>query len=251
MKNIICDAIGAFGVMLLVFMPSVTADCEQRNSGETISALHSENSIVCEVEEEVTTSLQPDELEPLVTIAETSSTTLVTTISTTTTTVTTIEEKIENEKEEIKDDSEVEDVYVEDHEEEDYDGYVEEDNDTYEMNNDVSYETNVSHSASNDVSDYEYSLLVNLTSSEYGAVWVPTEEKSKIAATVLNIADEYYDGDIEEAIYNSCVPYGFNPSYDYYKDDSIYNAVDDVIDGGWEDWGATGWYGDGTNNYFS
>ena len=121
------------------------------------------------------------------------------------------------------------------------------------MNNDVSYETktDVSYSTSDGISDYEYDLLVNLTSSEYGAVWVPTEEKSKIAATVLNIADKYYDGDIEEAIYNSCVPYGFNPSYDYYKDDSIYDAVDDVIDGGWEDWGATGWYGDGTNNYFS
>ena len=140
--------------------------------------------------------------------------------------------------------------YDEDYSDSDYDySYDYDDGEDYDYSSDVTY----SGTSDRNISDYEYNLLINLTSSEYGSSWVPTEEKSKIAATVLNIADNYYGGSITDAIYNSCVPYGFDPSYSYYTDDSIYDAVNNVVDNeeAWSDWNATSWYGDGTYNYFS
>lgn len=131
------------------------------------------------------------------------------------------------------------------------DYYYEEESEEVE---DDTYTDNSGTTGSNRyVSDYEYNMLVNLTSSEYGSSWIDTYEKSKITATILNIADLYYGGSIVDAIYVSCVPYGFDPSYDYYKDDSIYAAVNNVIydEASWSNWTATSWYGDGTYNYFS
>ena len=180
------------------------------------------------------------------------STTLTTTTIATTTKTTAKSEETETEEAVVEE--EADETYYDEYDDYDYDyndyTYEEEDNTTYsESDNDVTY----SGTSDRNISDYEYNLLINLTSSEYGSSWVPTDEKSKIAATVLNIADTYYDGSITDAIYNSCVPYGFDPSYDYYKDETIYDAVDNVIgnEEGWSDWTATSWCGDGTYNYFN
>lgn len=178
--------------------------------------------------------------ECLVTTSAATKSPVVTTITTTTEII------LESEEEE--------EIYYEDEEE----AYFEENyNDYSESESNDVYETSVpavnKNAGDRNLSDYEYNLLVNLTSSEYGANWVPTEEKSKIAATILNLADTYYDGNVTDAIYEHCVPYGFDPSYDYYKDESIYDAVDNAVgnEDAWSDWTATGWFGDGTYNYFN
>ena len=225
-KNFIATFLAAIIVaVILIFVPSMVAYTSKTEAPDVL--------------EPVVTEISVAETSTIIT-KETTVTTTTTTIATTKITTTTTEEEI-SEPDEVTYEEEEEEVYYED------------DFCTNEDEPVTSYDASYSGSGERDISDYEYNLLVNLTSSEYGSNWVSTDEKSKIAATVLNIADNYYGGDITEAIYNSCVPYGFDPTYDYYKDDSIYSAVDNVLENesAWDNWGATQWSGDGTWNYFT
>lgn len=212
-------------------------------------------SVVADVNE--TEVKAPDVLEPLTTVAVTTSTSttsitssLITTTTTSFTQNTDKEEEVILEEDSVGSEDETSDIVYESESEPEP-----QNDDTSEYS--ISEDTDVSYAPQStenrDISDYEYNLLINLTSSEYGAEWIPTDEKSKIAATVLNIADTYYDGSISDAIYNSCVPYGFDPNYNYYMDESIYDAVDNVINNEleWSDWDATSWFGDGNYNYFN
>lgn len=223
-KNFIATFLAAIvATIILILVPSVVASMPKTEAPDILAPVTTEVSVV-----------------------ETSA--IITKETTVTTTTTTMTEITTTTTEEISEPNEV--TYEEEEEEE---VYYEDDFCTDEDESVTSYEASYSGDGERNISDYEYNLLVNLTSSEYGSDWVPVDEKSKIAATVLNIADNYYDGNITEAIYNSCVPYGFDPSYNYYKDDSIYNAVDNVLnnEGAWDNWGATQWSGDGTYNYFT
>lgn len=228
MKKTFMSWLGAAAVVAFILIP-VTAAEQTRKEKEVLDVLE-----------------EPAVTEIITEAAIETTTTVVTTTVVTTTTSEVLEEETEGEEIEEEESYESGDDYSENYEDYDYDN---EDVDTSSN----SYEASYSGGGDREVSDYEYNLLVNLTSSEYGANWVSTEEKSKIAATVLNIADEYYGGNITDAIYNSCVPYGFDPSYDYYKDESIYNAVDNVLnnESDWDNWGATQWTGDGQFNYFT
>ena len=102
------------------------------------------------------------------------------------------------------------------------------------------------------LTEYEVGLLRKLVSSEYGADWVPVEEKAKIVASIMNRV--YNSGSsISDVIATACEPYGFNRNRNYYMSDSIIAAVDyyfankDTVFAGWT---ATSWYGNGRTNTF-
>lgn len=135
---------------------------------------------------------------------------------------------------------------------------------TYTDDNEEEYSSeeyyNEEESESNDVvqgsyniSDWEYTLLCRIVSSEYGADWVPVEEKAKIVASVMAMVyNPNYPDTIEGVLDVSCVPWGFDKYYDYYMSDSIYAAVDYYFtSGAYDGWTCTSWSGDGTWNYFS
>lgn len=102
------------------------------------------------------------------------------------------------------------------------------------------------------LSDWDYTLLCRIVSSEYGSDWVPVEEKAKIVATVMNMVySSDYPDTIEGVLDVSCAPWGFDKYYDYYMSDSIYAAVDYYFtSSAFNDWTCTSWSGDGTWNYF-
>lgn len=102
------------------------------------------------------------------------------------------------------------------------------------------------------ISDWEYTLLCRIVSSEYGSDWVPVEEKAKIVASVMAMVyNPNYPNTIEGVLDVSCAPWGFNKYYDYYMSDSIYAAVDYYFtSGAYDGWTCTSWCGDGTWNYF-
>lgn len=107
--------------------------------------------------------------------------------------------------------------------------------------------------------EYEYDLLCRLVASEYGGMSSVTE-RAKIVAAVVN-QTERFGGDIESCIYRSCVPWGFNPSRDYYCGvyyQNMSDAVDYYIENGeanfyssgyWQE-DADSWWGDGRYNHF-
>lgn len=124
--------------------------------------------------------------------------------------------------------------------------YKEED---YETTEEIIYGAQGSYN----LSDWDYTLLCRIVSSEYGSDWVPVEEKAKIVASVMAMVyNPNYPDTIEGVLDVSCVPWGFNKYYDYYMSDSIYAAVDYYFtSGAFDGWTCTSWYGDGTWNYFS
>ena len=130
----------------------------------------------------------------------------------------------------------------------------EEDTDTSEdyYNEDES-ESTYAVQGSYNISDWEYTLLCRIVSSEYGSDWVPVEEKAKIVASVMAMVyNPNYPDTIEEVLDVSCAPWGFDKYYDYYMSDSIYAAVDYYFtSGAYDGWTCTSWSGDGTWNYFS
>ena len=130
----------------------------------------------------------------------------------------------------------------------------EEDTDTSEdyYNEDESESTYAAQGSYN-ISDWEYTLLCRIVSSEYGSDWVPVEEKAKIVASVMAMVyNPNYPDTIEEVLDMSCAPWGFDKYYDYYMSDSIYAAVDYYFtSGAYDGWTCTSWSGDGTWNYFS
>lgn len=130
----------------------------------------------------------------------------------------------------------------------------EEDTDTSEAyyNEDESESTYAAQGSYN-ISDWEYTLLCRIVSSEYGSDWVPVEEKAKIVASVMAMVyNPNYPDTIEEVLDMSCAPWGFDKYYDYYMSDSIYAAVDYYFtSGAYDGWTCTSWSGDGTWNYFS
>lgn len=130
----------------------------------------------------------------------------------------------------------------------------EEDTDTSEdyYNEDESESTYAAQGSYN-ISNWEYTLLCRIVSSEYGSDWVPVEEKAKIVASVMAMVyNPNYPDTIEEVLDVSCAPWGFDKYYDYYMSDSIYAAVDYYFtSGAYDGWTCTSWSGDGTWNYFS
>lgn len=102
------------------------------------------------------------------------------------------------------------------------------------------------------LTEYEVMLLRKLVSSEYGADWVPVEEKAKIVASIMNRVRNS-GSNISDVIASACEPWGFNRNYNYYMSDSIIAAVDYYFanrDTVFANWTATSWYGNGRVNTF-
>lgn len=104
------------------------------------------------------------------------------------------------------------------------------------------------------LNDNDIILLRKIVSSEYGADWVPVEEKAKIVAAVMTrVNNPAYPSTIAEVLRRGCEPWGFNPNKNYYMSDSIIAAVDYYFenkDTVFANWTYTSWWGDGRTNYF-
>ena len=134
-----------------------------------------------------------------------------------------------------------------------YTDYEEDTDSSEDYYNEDESESTYAAQGSYNISDWEYTLLCRIVSSEYGSDWVPVEEKAKIVASVMAMVyNPNYPDTIEEVLDVSCAPWGFDKYYDYYMSDSIYAAVDYYFtSGAYDDWTCTSWSGDGTWNYFS
>ena len=134
-----------------------------------------------------------------------------------------------------------------------YTDYEEDTDSAEDCYNEDESESTYAAQGSYNISDWEYTLLCRIVSSEYGSDWVPVEEKAKIVASVMAMVyNPNYPDTIEEVLDVSCAPWGFDKYYDYYMSDSIYAAVDYYFtSGAYDGWTCTSWSGDGTWNYFS
>ena len=134
-----------------------------------------------------------------------------------------------------------------------YTDYEEDTDSSEDYYNEDESESTYAAQGSYNISDWEYTLLCRIVSSEYGSDWVPVEEKAKIVASVMAMVyNPNYPDTIEEVLDVSCAPWGFDKYYDYYMSDSIYAAVDYYFTSGvYDGWTCTSWSGDGTWNYFS
>ena len=134
-----------------------------------------------------------------------------------------------------------------------YTDYEEDTDSSEDYYNEDESESTYAAQGSYNISDWEYTLLCRIVSSEYGSDWVPVEEKAKIVASVMAMVyNPNYPNTIEGVLDVSCAPWGFNKYYDYYMSDSIYAAVDYYFtSGAYDGWTCTSWSGDGTWNYFS
>ena len=134
-----------------------------------------------------------------------------------------------------------------------YTDYEEDTDSSKDYYNEDEPESTYAAQGSYNISDWEYTLLCRIVSSEYGSDWVPVEEKAKIVASVMAMVyNPNYPDTIEEVLDVSCAPWGFDKYYDYYMSDSIYAAVDYYFtSGAYDGWTCTSWSGDGTWNYFS
>ena len=134
-----------------------------------------------------------------------------------------------------------------------YTDYEENTDSSEDYYNEDESESTYAAQGSYNISDWEYTLLCRIVSSEYGSDWVPVEEKAKIVASVMAMVyNPNYPDTIEEVLDVSCAPWGFDKYYDYYMSDSIYAAVDYYFtSGAYDGWTCTSWSGDGTWNYFS
>ena len=134
-----------------------------------------------------------------------------------------------------------------------YTDYEEDTDNSEDYYNEDESESTYAAQGSYNISDWEYTLLCRIVSSEYGSDWVPVEEKAKIVASVMAMVyNPNYPDTIEEVLDVSCAPWGFDKYYDYYMSDSIYAAVDYYFtSGAYDGWTCTSWSGDGTWNYFS
>ena len=134
-----------------------------------------------------------------------------------------------------------------------YTDYEEDTDSSEDYYNEDESESTYAAQGSYNISDWEYTLLCRIVSSEYGADWVPVEDKAKIVASVMAMVyNPNYPDTIEEVLDVSCAPWGFDKYYDYYMSDSIYAAVDYYFtSGAYDGWTCTSWCGDGNWNYFS
>ena len=134
-----------------------------------------------------------------------------------------------------------------------YTDYEEDTDSSEDYYNEDESESTYAAQGSYNISDWEYTLLCRIVSSEYGSDWVPVEEKAKIVASVMAMVyNPNYPNTIEGVLDVSCAPWGFDKYYDYYMSDSIYAAVDYYFtSGAYDGWTCTSWSGDGTWNYFS
>ena len=104
------------------------------------------------------------------------------------------------------------------------------------------------------ITDYEYQLLCKIVCSEYGGM-PDVQERAKIVASVMNQSVRLGKS-IEQCLYQTCVPWGFNINGEYFCGQH-YTAMADAVDyyfanqnTVFADWDADSWYGGGGYNHF-
>ena len=103
------------------------------------------------------------------------------------------------------------------------------------------------------ITENERILLCNLVGREYGADYIPVEEKAKVVATVMNRinSDEYpdtiYDVVTQPYQFEGYIPYD---EYTYQVTDSVIESVDYYFEHADEFGDYMYFYGDGQFNYF-
>lgn len=103
------------------------------------------------------------------------------------------------------------------------------------------------------LSKCDYVQLCNLVAREYGAYWVPEEEKAKVVQTVMNrVESEYFPNTVEEVLsqpgqYTGELSRGY---YDPRVDDSIKKAVLYYLNGWYVNNNYLFYWGDGKVNHF-
>lgn len=106
------------------------------------------------------------------------------------------------------------------------------------------------------VSDYEKVLLANLVANEYGADYVPVNEKAKVVAVVMNRLNVQYDGftTIEGIVTERGQFTGYYASSSYQS--NVTNGVIEAVDyyfqhpEEYSDFNCLYFEGDGVTNYF-
>ena len=99
------------------------------------------------------------------------------------------------------------------------------------------------------VADYEYELLCKIVCSEYGGM-ADVQERAKIVASVMNQSARMGKS-IEQCLYQTCVPWGFNINGEYFCGKHYTDMADAVDyyfanrDTVFADWDADSWYGSG------
>lgn len=99
------------------------------------------------------------------------------------------------------------------------------------------------------VTDYEYKLLCKIVCSEYGGM-ADTHERAKIVASVMNQSARMGKS-IEQCLYQTCVPWGFNINGEYFCGKHYTDMADAVDyyfanqDSVFANWDADSWYGSG------
>jgi hypothetical protein len=99
------------------------------------------------------------------------------------------------------------------------------------------------------VTDYEYELLCKIVCSEYGGM-TDAHERAKIVASVMNQSARMGKS-IEQCLYQTCVPWGFNINGEYFCGKHYTDMADAVDyyfanrDTVFADWDADSWYGSG------
>lgn len=104
-----------------------------------------------------------------------------------------------------------------------------------------------------DVSNWEYTLLVNLVAREYGSDYVPTKEKAKVVATVMNrVNDSAFPNTIYDVITQPNQFEGYLPTdtYTYQVTDDCIAAVNYYFEHTDEFGDYKFFYGDSVWNYF-
>ena len=100
------------------------------------------------------------------------------------------------------------------------------------------------------ITGYEYELLCKIVCSEYGGM-PDVCERAKIVASVMNQSTRLGNS-IEQCLYQTCVPWGFNINGEYFCGQH-YTAMADAVDyyfanrnTVFADWDADSWYSSGT-----
>lgn len=201
------------------------------------------------------------------TIVTTKVTTTSTTTVTTTTTKATTTEDVEDKTDNYYQEEDNNDYYSESYDDDDNDDYTYDytDNyDYYDNNYDYSEETHsegvndTKSSSYYDAGDYDKQLLAEITCHEYGAYWVPVEEKAKIVAAVINRveSDNYPDSVYDVLMQDGQFHGSWDGGYGYWPGEvdpnqGSYDAVDYYF-GHQDEYSDdyTSWSGDGYANYF-
>ena len=244
--------LAVLAIPTVISSEATIADLE--NSGNHVYVASVNNDVIVNPKELNEFLALTTQASVVTTKVTTTSTTIVTTITTKATTTEDVEDKTDNNYQEEDND----DYYSESYDDNDeYDCY----DNNYGYYSEETYDEGVNDTDSNsyyNAGDYDKQLLAEITCHEYGADWVPVEEKAKIVATVINRveSDDYPDSVYDVLMQDGQFHGSWDGGYGYWPGEvdpnqGSYDAVDYYFEhqDEYSD-NYTSWSGDGYANYF-